>query len=139
MSNRSESFDQSICKRVGCTSLIRALSVAALMVAAVPPCKATAEAVCVKYGPCPLDLSAFTCTDTARSSFVRRVCYDEPKRFMVIKLNETWYPYCAVDATSVGALLSADSVGRHYNERFRTRGSVHGPFDCRDRPIPNYK
>ena len=27
------------------------------------------------------------CTETPRSSFVRRVCYDEPKSFMVIKLD----------------------------------------------------
>ena len=32
-----------------------------------------AETVCVKYGPCPLDISRFTCTDTPRSSFIRRV------------------------------------------------------------------
>ena len=53
----------------------------------------TAEVVCVKYGPCPLDVSTFTCTDTPRSSFIRRVCYDAQKSFMVIKLKETWYPY----------------------------------------------
>jgi hypothetical protein len=61
--------------------------------------------VCVKYGPCPLDVSAFICTDTPRSSFVRRVCYDAPKSFMVIKLKETWYPYCGIDAATVGQLL----------------------------------
>ena len=46
-----------------------------------------AEPICVKYGPCPLDVSNSTCTDTPRSSLVRRVCYDAPKSFMVIQLE----------------------------------------------------
>lgn len=99
----------------------------------------SAEPVCVKYGPCPLDLSAFTCTATFRSSLVRQVCYDQPKRFMVIKLNETWYPYCEVDVASVQALTSAPSVGTHFNRHFRSAPSgKRGPFDCRDHPMPAY-
>jgi KTSC domain len=100
---------------------------------------AEGETVCVKYGPCPLDLSKLACTDTVTSSFVRRVCYDEKKRFVAIKLNETWYPYCDVDDKSVRELLSAPSIGKHYNDRFRSRrDGAHGPFDCRDRPLPTY-
>ena len=73
----------------------------------------TAEIVCVKYGPCPLNVSAFECTDVT-SSFIRRVCYDAPKSFMVIKLKETWYPYCEMDAATVQQLLSAGSAGNFY-------------------------
>jgi hypothetical protein len=97
------------------------------------------QTICVKYGPCPLDVSAFTCTDTPQSSFVRRVCYDAVKSFMVIKLKETWYPYCAIDAAMVQALITADSVGSFYNAKIRSgRDGTHGPFDCRDHPLPNY-
>jgi hypothetical protein len=100
---------------------------------------ASEASVCVKYGPCPLDVSSFACTDIARSSFVRRVCYDEPKSFMVIKLNETWYPYCSVDAATVAKLLSAESVGSFYNQAIRSRpDGSNGPFDCRDHPLPSY-
>jgi KTSC domain len=99
----------------------------------------SAGSVCVKYGPCPLDVSTFTCMDTPKSSFVRRVCYDEPKSFMVIKLNETWYPHCAIDATTVAQLLSAQSAGRFYNRAIRSRpDGTRGPFDCRDHPLPGY-
>lgn len=98
-----------------------------------------AETVCIKYGPCPIDLSSFSCTDTARSSFVRHVCYDPPKKFIAIKLRDTWYPYCEVDDASVKSLLDASSIGRHYNEHFRSRGKNRGPFDCRDHPMPVYK
>jgi hypothetical protein len=98
-----------------------------------------AQTICVKYGPCPFDVSAFTCTDTPRSSFVRRVCYDAAKSFMVIKLKETWYPYCAIDAATVQSLISAGSVGSFYNARIRSgRDGSHGPFDCRDHPMPEY-
>jgi hypothetical protein len=100
---------------------------------------ARADTVCVKYGPCPLDLSAFACTHTTGSSFVRQVCYDQSKRFMVIKLNETWYPYCEVEAASVQALTSAPSVGTHFNQHFRSApGGTRGPFDCREHPMPAY-
>lgn len=107
-----------------------------LLITIVGPAKA--ETVCVKYGPCPLDLAGFECTDTPRSSFIRRVCYDAPNRFMAIKLNETWYPYCEIDAGTVQGLLTAESAGRFYNANIRSRGSVHGPFDCRDHPMPKY-
>lgn len=99
--------------------------------------EAIAESVCVKYGPCPLELSAFDCTDTPRSSFIRRVCYHADKRFMAIKLKETWYPYCEVDAATVQGLLGAESAGRFYNANIRSkRDGLRGPFDCRDRPMP---
>lgn len=98
-----------------------------------------AETICVKYGPCPLDLSAFVCTDTPRSSFIRRVCYDASKQFMAIKLKGTWYPYCSIDAGTVNGLLAADSAGRFYraNIRSKQRGT-RGPFDCRDHGLPTY-
>jgi len=106
---------------------------------AVAEVSGTIDVVCVKYGPCPLELSAFDCADTPQSSFVRRICYDAPKRFMVIKLNDTWYPYCEINAEAFQALLAAPSVGGHYNEHIRSkRDGAHGPFDCRDHPMPRY-
>ena len=98
----------------------------------------TAEIICVKYGPCPLNVSVFECIDVT-SSFIRRVCYDVPKSFMVIKLKETWYPYCEINAATVQQLLSAGSAGTFYNENIRSRpDGTHGPFDCRDHPLPEY-
>jgi len=54
-------------------------------------------------------------------------------------LNDTWYHYCAVDRASVETLIKAPSVGTYYNQNFRSKGSVHGPFDCRDHPVPDYQ
>ena len=97
------------------------------------------ESVCVKYGPCPLDLHSFACTDTLQSSFVRRVCYDAEREFMVIRLKGTWYPYCSIDAATVQALVTSASVGSFYNDNIRSRrDGTHGRFDCRDHPMPSY-
>jgi hypothetical protein len=97
-----------------------------------------AECVTIKYRDTPVCLKTFTCTETPQSSFVRQICYDATKSYMLIKLNETWYHYCAVDRSSVDNLIRASSVGTYYNQRFRSQGPVHGPFDCRDHPVPNY-
>ncbi len=97
-----------------------------------------AECVVVKYRDTPVCLDTFACQETPQSSFVRKICYDAKKAYMLIRLNETWYHYCSVDSTSVENLVNAPSVGIYYNQKFRSRGSVHGPFDCRDHPVPSY-
>jgi hypothetical protein len=99
---------------------------------------ALAECIVVKYRDTPVCLQSFVCTETPQSSFVREVCFDAAKSYMLIKLNDTWYHYCAVDRVSVENLLKADPVGTYYNQAFRSRGPVHGPFDCRDHPVPDY-
>lgn len=120
------------------SQLVSALAFISLLVCGSAEAR-VGESVCVKYGPCPLDLSAFICTDTPQSSFVRRVCYDASNAFMVIKLNQSWYPYCAIDAQTVHALLTAESVGSFYNKNIRSRSDgTRGPFDCRDHPMPSY-
>jgi hypothetical protein len=101
-----------------------------------PP--AFAECVTVKYRDTPVCLDTFECTKTPQSSFVREICYDSAKSYMLIQLNETWYHYCSVDRASVDGLLKGPSVGQNYNKDFRSHGSVHGPFDCRDHPVPSY-
>src|ERR1019366_1625291 len=96
----------------------------------------SAECVTVKYRSTPVCLDSFVCAQTPQSSFVRSVCYDAPRSYMLINLNGTWYHYCAVDPATVKNLLNANSVGRYYNSYFRSQGSVHGPYDCRDHPAP---
>jgi KTSC domain len=98
-----------------------------------------AECIIVKYRDTPVCLATFTCKETPQSSFVREICYDAAKSYMLIKLNDTWYHYCAVDHTSVDNLIHASSVGSYYNQSFRSHGPVHGPFDCRDHPVPGYR
>src|SRR5215472_3164837 len=49
------------------------------------------ECVTIKYRDTPVCLNKFTCIETPQSSFVRKICYDATKSYMLIKLNETWY------------------------------------------------
>ena len=93
--------------------------------------KTHAESVYVKYRG-EVDLKNFECTDTARSSFIRRVCYDSHEQYMVISLNGTFYHYCEIDPDTVSSLVNAASMGRFYN------ASIKGNFDCRIHRVPQY-
>lgn len=97
---------------------------------------AEAETVNVKYRG-PVDLTRFVCSDITRSSFINRVCYDQPNQYMVIQLNAVYYPYCEIPKLTIDALLSADSMGRYFNANIKGSGS-DGPFDCRSRRSPKY-
>jgi hypothetical protein len=103
-------------------------SIAALCVGS-PPVRA--DSVYVKYRG-EVDLKSFDCTDIARSSFIRRVCYDRPNEYMLISLNGTFYHYCEIDAGTVSSLLNASSMGSFYNT------SIKGQFDCRVHRVPAY-
>ena len=79
------------------------------------------------------------CVDTPRSSFIRRVCYDAPKSFMVIKLKETWYPYCEIDAATVQQLITAGSAGTFIkpyaaDQMAHMGHSIAAITQCRSRP-----
>ncbi len=95
------------------------------------PSLARAESVNVKYRG-EVNLKSFDCTDITRSSFIRRVCYDEANEYMLINLSGTYYHYCAIDDGTVSALLAADSMGRFYN------ASIKGHFSCRENRVPEY-
>ena len=111
---------------------------------------AFAECVTVKYRgtpnphdppelrDAPVCLNTFECTKTPQGGDVREVCYDREKKYMLIKLNETWYHYCSVDRASKDNLLNAKAIYKHYLVYFRSHDPVHGPFDCRDYPVPKY-
>lgn len=89
---------------------------------------AAAETVNVKYWG-PVDLRTYQCTDTA-SSFVHRICYDESKAHVVVRLRNTYYPYCRVDRATASAWLASSSKGRFYNANIKG-DAVKGRFDCR--------
>ena len=93
------------------------------------PAVASAESVFVKYRGM-VDLGRFACTST-ESSFVKRVCYDAPNRYMLIELSGTFYHYCGIGSETVSALLDADSKGRFYN------AEIKGRFDCRLGVVPS--
>jgi hypothetical protein len=68
-------------------------------------------------------LKPFVCTDTPRSNFIQRVCYDKTKSYMLINLRGTYYHYCEIPAATFDALLAAQLMGPFYNQRIEGTGS----------------
>ncbi|MBD9402098.1 KTSC domain-containing protein [Comamonas sp. CMM02] len=95
---------------------------------------ASAKTVQVKYQG-PVSLDAFTCTDVHGDSNVNRICYDQKERYMVIKLDRTYYHYCEIDASTVAKLQSASSKNKFFQTNIRGNGN-DGPFDCRTHLVP---
>ena len=87
----------------------------------------SSETVDVKYRG-TVDLTPFACTDTPRSSFIERVCYDKAQSYMLINLRGTYYHYCEMPAETFNAFLTAPSMGQFYNQKIKGSGS-DGPYD----------
>ncbi|MBY5762561.1 KTSC domain-containing protein [Rhizobium leguminosarum] len=109
---------------------------AAVLICLLLPSIAGAEQLCPKYGSCvPAD--SFRCQEVTRSSLVTRVCYDEPNHYMIVRLKQTDYHYCAIGREVVQQFLAAESMGSFYNQNIKS-GPTDGPFDCRTHPVPIY-
>jgi len=99
------------------------------------PLAAAEGEACIKYHKC-VSLAQFKCTDTS-SSLVKRVCYNEPRQYMIIKLQATDYHYCGIPPRIVEELLAAASLGRYYNQNIKS-AATNRAYDCRDHPIPQF-
>jgi hypothetical protein len=97
---------------------------------------AYASELCPKYGDC-VPRAAFECSDVDRSSLVTRVCYSAAKSYMIVRLKQTDYHYCEIDAETVRRFLAAASMGRFYNAEIKDSGTG-GRFSCRERPQPKF-
>jgi hypothetical protein len=95
----------------------------------------SAETVDVKYRGM-VDLKPFACTDTPRSSFIQRVCYDKSQNYMLISLKGTYY-YCELPPATFETFVTSQSMGQFYNQNIKGSGS-DGPFDCRTHRVPAY-
>src|SRR6476619_582872 len=113
--------------------MIRPIVTALAVLIATP---VSSETVDVKYRG-PVDLKPFACTDTARSSFIQRVCYDKAQSYMLISLRGTYYHYCQLPPAICDAFMAAPSLGTFYNRQIKGSGA-DGPFDCRTHRVPTY-
>jgi len=105
------------------------LALAALLVLVAAPVRA--EKVAIKFHR-QVELGRFKCTDVANGNIVHRVCYDRPRRYMVINLRGTYYHYCEIDSGTVASLLKAQWIDDYY------QSAIRGNFDCRTHRIPRY-
>lgn len=76
----------------------------------------TTEAVAV-HGRSEIDLSAFACTDTPRSTVVQRVCYDLGQRHLVVNVGGSYFEYCRLPFATYQAFVTAPSMGQFYRQR----------------------
>jgi hypothetical protein len=113
--------------------MIRSILVIVSALIAIP---VSSEAVNVKYRGV-VDLTPFTCTDTPRSSFIQRICYDKAQSYLLINLRGTYYHYCALPVAIFDALVTAPSMGQFYNQNIKGTGT-DGPYDCRTHRMPSY-
>jgi hypothetical protein len=88
------------------------------------------ETVNVKYRGA-VDLKPFACTDTPRSSFIQRVCYDQTQGYLLINLRGTYYHYCEMPPTTFDAFATASSMGQFYNRNIK-RQRIGRPFRLPD-------
>jgi hypothetical protein len=97
---------------------------------------AFAETVDVKYRG-PVDVSSFDCATGFTGSFVNRICYHAPTRYMVIRLRKTYYHYRDIGPETVAAFKAAASPGLFYNREIKSSANG-GLYDCRGKPVPDF-
>lgn len=86
----------------------------------------TTEKVDVR-GRGTVDLAAFACTDTPRSTVVQRVCYDEAQRHLLVNVGGDYSEYCRLPAATFEAFAAAPSMGQFYRQRIAAPAT---PFAC---------
>lgn len=90
-----------------------------------------AETVEVEYHG-DIDLEHFACTEIAPGSRVRRVCYDDANRYLVVRQEETWRHFCAVEAALAARLVEAPAIDRFFGSIIENR------HECRPDTVPKY-
>lgn len=113
--------------------MIRATAIIVALLITTPVSSETVE---VNYRGA-IDLRPFACTDTPRSSFIQRVCYDEAKTYMLINLRGTYYHYCELPPATFDAFMVAPSMGQFFNQHIKGSGNDR-PYDCRTHRVPSY-
>jgi KTSC domain len=103
---------------------------AAVVLLILSACNTLAEEVDVRNRG-RVSLDDFDCS-RIESSFIRRICYDEENKYLLVQLGSSWYHYCDVpDAVATG-LVEAQSPARYFNANVRAR------FGCRVDQVPRY-
>jgi hypothetical protein len=81
-----------------------------------------------------IDLDPFACTKIPISTIMKRVCYDEQNKYLLIEIGDVFYHYCEVSNQVVSALVRAPSVASYYNSKIRS-----GPYNCKSKRMPIYE
>ena len=66
-----------------------------------------------------VDLAAFECRDTNRSSIIQRACYDRAQHNLILSINGVYDQYCGLPASVFDELMGAPSMGQFFNRNIR--------------------
>ena len=89
----------------------------------------------VKYRNDTIDInnSKFEWIDTSKSSFINGTWYDKENKYLIIKLNSTFYHYCWISINIWNSFKKASSFGTYFNTYIKEN------YDCRNWYVPFYK
>jgi hypothetical protein len=76
-----------------------------------------------------IDLAPYACTDTPRSTIIRRICYDETSRRLLVNVNGVYAEHCKLSAAEFAAFASAPSMGQYY--RLKIASPLADFFNCK--------
>ncbi len=82
-----------------------------------------------------IDLASFSCSDTPRSTVIRRVCYDREQNHLLVRVGDSYAEYCGLRGATFDAFATAPSMGQFYRTRIATAAGA-GLFNC-DRIVAN--
>lgn len=76
-----------------------------------------------------IDLAPFSCSDTPRSTVVRRVCYDRQRKHLLVRVGDSYSEYCRLPPVIFDTFVTAPSMGQFYRTRIAAAAGA-GLFTC---------
>ena len=74
-----------------------------------------------------IELNALECVEVSRSRMIRRICYDEWTRYMLVDIEGQYRLFCGVDRRTIDGFVHAKSMAQFFAQIRREHG-------CRSRP-----
>ena len=76
-----------------------------------------------------VDLAPFSCSDTPRSTVIRRVCYDRQRKHLLVRVGDSYAEYCKLPPVTFDTFTTAPSMGQFYRTHIAA-GAGAGLFNC---------
>lgn len=74
-----------------------------------------------------IDLAPFSCSDTPRSTIIRRICYDRQRNHLLVRVGEDYSEFCRLPPVIFDTFTTAPSMGQFYRTRI---AAAAGPYKC---------
>ena len=81
-----------------------------------------------------VDLAAFECRDTPRSTLIQRACYDPAQASMIVNVKGAYFQYCDLPPATFDGLMAAPSMGQFFKQSIGG-ASTGDRYDCGSRRV----